>query len=118
MEIQIRSATLEDSQFILELRNHDFVVKNSISGKKIDKLEHKKWLKQNLLDNNFYMYVAEIEKIPIGICRFAGSSSFSPNTMEVSIMLKPELAGKGIGNIFLQKICSNFEFKYRKSKSF
>ena len=109
MEIDIRLATFEDSEFIFQLRNHKSVVKNSISGHKIDRTEHEKWLQSNFLKNDFYIFIAMIDEIRVGVCRFNPSSN--QNTSEISIMLKPELTGRGIGFTFLSKCIELFKEK-------
>jgi RimJ/RimL family protein N-acetyltransferase len=63
--------------------------------------EHKEWFELSLLNSHRTIYIAEIDFIKIGVCRFDANKKL--NTSEVSINLNPKIRGKNLAYDFLHE---------------
>ncbi|MCC4241928.1 GNAT family N-acetyltransferase [Thalassospira povalilytica] len=99
-EITLRRAALSDSDDIRSWRNdpvsRSFFRDNSI----VDQKSHNAWYLARLSDSDTHMYIAELEKHPVGIVRYEKCEE--NEGFEVSINLNPDMRGRGFGKVLLR----------------
>jgi len=100
-KIQIRRATIDDSQSIFDWRNDKNSRPMFFNEQVITMGDHIKWFESALADTNRKLFIGEIFDEKIGVCRF----DLDKNEFwaEVSINMNPESRGRGLGKIFLLK---------------
>ena len=92
--LELRPATFEDADFLLELKNDPIMRKFAVvSHKKIKKQDHLDWL----FDNIGGIFIITQRGWKMGMFRIADG--------EVSINLHPSTRGQGIGSKVLRKFC-------------
>lgn len=93
--LKLRPATMEDSDFLLWLKNDPVMRKFAVvSHNKIKKADHLKWLGKNLHTIQIIQQGTE----QLGMFRITDDK-------EVSINLSPECRGRGIGSKVLRRFC-------------
>lgn len=90
---RLRPATIDDADFLLELKNDPVMRKFAVvTHNKIKKADHIKWLSKNL----HTFQIVEVDKKPAGMLRVT-------DDMEVSINLHPDFRGQGLGTKVMKK---------------
>ena len=116
MTILARSATLADSELVLEWRNHEKSRKYSTNNQVINMAEHEKWYRNRIKqieDQSFWIFANEPSKL--GYVRFDRSID-SRNTFEISICINPDFQNQGHGkDVLARSIRLHFE-KHPTSK--
>lgn len=67
--MEIRSFTMEDADFLLELRNYTETIESSTYQKKISVKEHLVWMKATLSHKSDRVFVFEEKGIRVGVVR-------------------------------------------------
>ena len=78
--------------FLLKLRNKNYVIKNSISQKKINSIEHKEWFLKIKKNSKIKIYLLFLKKKPIGMIRVSTKQSY----YELSWAILKKYSGKNI----------------------
>ena len=102
--IDLRRATSQDSELIWLWRNDPVTRAASRNSAPIGWSTHTQWLAAVLAEPARLLLVAERNGIPVGIVRFdplPGSADF-----EVSINVRPDARGGGIGRTILSAACA------------
>jgi RimJ/RimL family protein N-acetyltransferase len=108
MAITQRTATLNDADILLTWRNHPSTRKYSRQPEQISSDVHIEWLTTRLKkvqSEPFYLFL-ENSKV-IGMSRLDAVSG-SVHQFEISILVNPELHGKGMGTKILSWTCDSF----------
>jgi RimJ/RimL family protein N-acetyltransferase len=92
-DVEIRMATLADSEELFSWRNHPRIREVSRSTGVIAWQDHQKWLSSVLADSKRWLLIGEDGGIPIGVVRFDAKC----DEAEVSIYLTPEQSSSGLG---------------------
>lgn len=92
-KIKLRSAGSSDASFILRLRNDPKTRLFSHNTEEIDRKQHAKWLKEILKNKNRKVFIAESDKIPVGVVR----ADYVKDAYELSWTVAPEVRGHGVG---------------------
>lgn len=95
--VTVREATVEDSDHMLEWRNHPDVRVTSRNKEPIQELEHDAWFRSVLGDPDRILLIGVLEGDLIGVVRF----DIRGGNAEVSIYLAPGRAGRGVGSDLL-----------------
>jgi UDP-2,4-diacetamido-2,4,6-trideoxy-beta-L-altropyranose hydrolase len=95
--IQIRKATLSDSEEIFTWRNHVSIRSVSRNTDLIEKPRHDRWFSEILFDPNRILLVGECDGKVIGVVRF----DVTNGKADVSIYLVPGCKEVGLGSEFL-----------------
>jgi L-amino acid N-acyltransferase YncA len=97
--MKIVKAKRKDLKFLLQIYNF-YVEKNLFSSKrKIEYLDHKKWFEQDYLKKKkIFIFISKVNNIRIGYVRY---KYIKKNIFEVSIALKKNYTGQGLGLKFL-----------------
>ena len=90
--VRVRPATLEDSRFLLALRNDETIRRHSRSTGVVTPETHEQWLESALADPERHLYVIESDAGPAGQLRL-DQSDFGA---EVSIAVAPSARGQGV----------------------
>jgi UDP-2,4-diacetamido-2,4,6-trideoxy-beta-L-altropyranose hydrolase len=90
-------ATAEDSKRVRELRNGEFVRRFSHSALPIAREDHERWYGALMADENRVLWLAKDGETLIGAIRY----DVSGNAALVSLYLREESAGKGVGAAML-----------------
>lgn len=101
MDIQYRKATVEDSSFLLAVRNQEDVRLNSRNSTKISKDSHSSWFKQRLMEEGLRgpILIFSHANSLIGYSRI---DLLNQESAILSIALDLEHRNKGLGRIILQ----------------
>ncbi len=118
-KIELRKAEMKDKELLFAWKNDKETMKNSLSGRGVTKEEHETWLENTLKNPNRLLYIAEMEKVPIGQLRLDISfmsetgdekeTDFSTETekkvkcAEISYGLGEEFRHKGYGRLLLMQ---------------
>ena len=94
--IKIRKATIKDSLFLFNIYNQNIERNNFFSKKKINYLDHKIWLKENIKSGLIFICY---KKYRIGYVRY---DKFKKNTFKISIAIKNHYKKKGLGRLLIQ----------------
>ena len=92
--IEIRHASKEDEQDLLDWRNDRHTVSTSLSNSAVLPENHAKWFGEIVKKKNCPILIAEQDNQKIGMVRFDKSK----NCFMVSINLNPIHRGKGLGS--------------------
>jgi len=93
MQIKIRKANENDSHFLFDLRNKNYVYNNSGTPRPVEWQEHISWLLKVLSgEANKELFIIEFEGKPAGQVRF----DYNDSQATVNISLLKEFQGKGI----------------------
>ena len=93
MTLHMTPATLDDSTFLLALRNDPTVRAQSISHEAVSADAHQQWLTTALDDPALLIWVVWDGETPIGTLRLTKKGG----VWEVSLALIPDFRGRGIG---------------------
>ncbi|NEU25596.1 GNAT family N-acetyltransferase [Paenibacillus polymyxa] len=99
--MELRSATLNDSIFIFNLRNDLDTRKNSFVMDEIPYEEHKNWFEKSLEIKTRKILIAYENKVLVGVIRLDLKSD---NEAVISISIDPSLRQKGYANKILCEI--------------
>ncbi len=101
MDIQYRKATIEDSSFLLAVRNQEDVRLNSRNSTKIVEDSHSSWFKQRLMEEGLRgpILIFSLDDSLIGYSRI---DLLNQDSAILSIALDVEYRNKGLGRIILQ----------------
>jgi RimJ/RimL family protein N-acetyltransferase len=95
----LRDATMEDYEFLLELRNDHTVIATCFNASKVSGSRHLEWLKETLSDPNCRLLIVTVENKDIGQIRI----NIANGKAELSISLISSERGKGYGKAAIQK---------------
>ena len=85
MKLNIRKASLKDSNLVYLLNNENLSRKNSLNSKKIKKKEHKIWFKKKINSKKNIFFIIESKKLEnIGIVRYELENIFGYVSVNVS----------------------------------
>lgn len=104
-EFFIRNARQEDADFLLSLRNHPQMVALSSSQREIDAAEHQTWLASILQSEHHLLFI--IEQASTGV--LMGYARLDCSTLAeavITVVLTPEVQGKGIGTLVIRDVCT------------
>ena len=96
------------SNFIFNLRNKDYVRKNSLRNSKITIKNHKVWIK-NFLKKNNILYIITIREVPIGYVRL----ELERKIYNASWALIKKFHGKGYAKKILDYTTQKKHYKYK-----
>ena len=114
MQFKISVAKKKDSLEILDLSNDFEVRNNSFNSNKITSSEHIKWFEEKIKNKKSIFYVVRDEKdIFMGYVRFDEEDD---NSCFITIHLKEEFRGKGIGTELIKKTTEKVLSKSHYSK--
>lgn len=92
--INLKPAKISDCRFWWKVRNEKTVREASFNTKPIPYPAHKKWFEEKLQDRNSNLFIILENKKRIGQLRLKRNNK----QVEISIALKPNVRGKGIGS--------------------
>lgn len=98
INIDIRLATLEDSEDIYRWRNNKRIRHASMNRHIILFEDHMCWFRQILVDTQRQLLIGEINQQAIGVVRF---DKISNTRVEISLYLVPDKLGQGLGQPLL-----------------
>lgn len=104
--LRLRPATFSDAKVLFEWRNDPETRSASHNQEKFSFDSHVGWLKKSLKEKNRIIYIAEIDKIPVGTVR----TDLDESVYKLSWMVNPKYRGQGIGKrmvVLLAKQISN-----------
>ena len=93
MDIEIRSATMEDADRLLSWANDPITRSNSFNPDRIDPAGHVSWLRRVLADEDSLLLIGEYADDPIGQMRFDRIDG----QILVSVGLAPGARGRSLG---------------------
>ncbi len=98
-QVTLRLAKGIDAKNIFDLANDPVVRENSFNHADIAWDDHKKWLLEKLNNQNFLLFLGEVDG------KFAGQTKFERTSGEVviGISVAPEFRGRGIATILINK---------------
>ena len=101
MDIQYRKASIEDSSFLLAVRNQEDVRLNSRNSTKIAEVSHSSWFKQRLMEEGLRgpILIFSLDDSLIGYSRI---DLLNQDSAILSIALDLKYRNKGLGRIILQ----------------
>jgi UDP-2,4-diacetamido-2,4,6-trideoxy-beta-L-altropyranose hydrolase len=98
MGVRVRAATNDDAELLHRWRNSDAVRSVSFTNEPIPFSDHCHWLR-NALENPLQVILIGLaEDVPVGSVRYA----LSDRGADISIMVAPEMQGRGIGGELLE----------------
>ncbi|OLO35888.1 hypothetical protein BTR23_16200 [Alkalihalophilus pseudofirmus] len=101
--INLRKVTIEDADYILNIRNDMKIRTTSGVNEVVSREKHRIWLNQFLQSENNFYFIGEFNNERIGVVRFQPFNNLS-NISEVSISIYPqEYQHKGYGRCLLIK---------------
>lgn len=107
--MRIVKAKKNDLKFLLQVYNFYVQKKLFSTNRKIKYLDHKKWFEKNYLkEKNIYIFISKIKKVKIGYVRY---SNVKKNIFEVSLALKNNFIGLGLGKKMLNLSLKKFLIK-------
>ena len=111
MEISLRKVQKNDWDFILSLRNKKEFKKYFHNQENITKKEHYEYLKKQKSNQNFFNWIICYNLKDVGYVRILDN--------DISIMIKPDFHGKGIGTDAIKLVeveAKKLEIKYLVGK--
>ena len=97
-DIEIRVASLADSESLFEWRNHPAIRIASRNSELINREDHHKWFASVQASPDRLLLIGQREGLPVGVVRF----DIQGDTAEVSIYLVPNIQQPGRGRALLQ----------------
>ena len=113
--ISIRKANYSDEAEILNWRNSQQSIRNSLGQKKINKSEHKEWFLRAIKSDNDHHYMALLKNKKIGIVSFHLNKN---KNFFVSINLNPKYRNKRLGSKVLLLTQKKREIREKKNLIF
>ena len=97
----IRRVKPEDSQRIMEIRNHPRVRNKSNNSEEIDFVKHDQWFNHKYFDSDDNLcFVLERENKVVGYCRL----DLDNGSYIISIAIDPDFHGQGLGRQLLGQV--------------
>jgi RimJ/RimL family protein N-acetyltransferase len=90
--IILRSATIQDTDLLLEWRNDPETRRASHNTAEVQRDEHISWLSRTLNNPNRRLFVAEEDGVPVGTVR----ADLSEGVWELSWTVAPSARGRGV----------------------
>jgi len=100
--IRLRSATIQDTDLLLEWRNDPQTRKVSHHTAEVQRDEHISWLTKTLNNANRRLFVAEENGVPVGTVR----ADLSDGVYELSWTVAPNARGRGVGKRMVALLAS------------
>jgi UDP-2,4-diacetamido-2,4,6-trideoxy-beta-L-altropyranose hydrolase len=97
--VDVRRATLSDSDAVLAWRNHPATRGVSENSQLIDSVEHRAWFTRALSNTSRLLLIGQIGPRAFGVVRF----DLMGKTLNVSIFLDPSVFGLNLGGTLLQR---------------
>jgi RimJ/RimL family protein N-acetyltransferase len=98
-KVQLRRASREDSDSILEWRNHPDIRRHSFNANLVERTEHDIWFGSALKNPKIILLIGEdLNGNPIGVVRFDQDKDVA----DVSIYIVPGRCGAGLGALLLE----------------
>ncbi len=102
MKIKIRKANENDTQFLFDLRNKDYVYKNSGTPKPVEWQEHINWIEKVIsAETNKEIFIVEFEGSRAGQVRFDIDQENKQAIINISLL--KEFHGKGIAKLAIEQ---------------
>ena len=101
MNLELRTATKSDCQFVFDLSNDEAVRTSSLNQEKITWSTHELWFKNKLDSSDDAFYIAEIKDKAMGQVRFV----IRDDVAEISLSLSCEFRGCGLGSSLIKLSC-------------
>lgn len=102
-KFEIKLATIEDMKSVFDLSNDELVRANSFNQEKIIWDDHQKWFEKKINDENSVFYIVNnLNNIFMGYVRLEKEKE----DWILTIHLRGEYRGKGLGKEILETICS------------
>jgi len=103
MAIYLREITENDTPFILELRNSEFVRNNFVIRELFTEQSQKKWLDCVIAEGKAVQYIVLNNNLPIGSIYIRNIDYIHKNG-EFGIFMKKDFTGKGLGFLATKEI--------------
>lgn len=100
MSVILREATGKDIDLLYYWVNDESVRKSAFNSRMIDYDEHKTWFEKKLIDVNNYIFILELDDIPIGQIRV----DIKEYTGIIDYSIDENFRGRGYGAILLTKL--------------
>lgn len=100
--IELRAATLEDAQLLLDWRNDDVTRANSHNIGMVTMADHLLWLERVLADSRRQLYIATSAGKPVGTLR----ADHYGDVCELSWTVAPSARGTGVGKQMVAQLAS------------
>jgi len=107
--MNLRLATINDAELLLNWRNDELTRANSFNDKVISIQDHLEWFHKSLASRLRKIYIAEINNIPIGTIRVDINDD---NSRELSWIIAPSQRGYGYGTKILSTFVSMYPSVY------
>ncbi|MFZ5970311.1 MAG: GNAT family N-acetyltransferase [Bacteroidota bacterium] len=101
-DIELRNASLTDTEMIYEWRNDPFIVSLSSSQKTVTLAEHRAWMESALKDETKRIFIIECNNTPVGQVRF---EKMNESECVISVYLLEEFTAKGLGTQAIRAGC-------------
>jgi len=102
--LEIVEATENDCEIVFKFNNEPAARSVTFSPAPLDFEKHKKWYLNAISDINIRLYLLKIGYEDIGVLKY----KIHKNEASIGIVLKPEMRGKGVGNLILKKSSDQF----------
>lgn len=105
--MKLRPATFADEQLLLNWRNEPQARANSSYPGEILPESHKAWLSRIILDTETYLYIAEVDGVPIGQGRIERAWKAISKKMDHALIgysIDANERGKGYGKQLAEKL--------------
>ncbi|MDR2555814.1 MAG: GNAT family N-acetyltransferase [Fibromonadaceae bacterium] len=103
MDISLREITENDTPFILELRNSEFVKNNFVIREQFTEQSQKKWLDSVVATGKAIQYIILNDNLPIGSV-YIRNIDYTQKNGEFGIFMREDFTGKGFGVVATKEI--------------
>lgn len=93
MLVKLRRASMEDSEILFRWRNDPVTRNASHNTQEITIEEHEAWLRNILADKDRRIYIAEVDREPVGTVR----ADYENGVHRLSWTVAPDFRGRGCG---------------------
>ena len=100
-KITLRNANFRDASDIFNLSNDDVVRRNSFNSEKINWVNHIKWMKEKLNDNNCVFFIINMQGTFLGQLRF--DINREKKEAIVNVSFKKGIRNLGLGSLLLDR---------------
>jgi RimJ/RimL family protein N-acetyltransferase len=100
-ELELRPATAQDRDQVLEWRNHPTIVALGSTQQTVAPSEHAAWFAGTLRSSDSLLLIVEIDRSPAGTVRFDRRSE----SCVISVYLAPPMIGRGFGTQAIRRAC-------------